>query len=99
MATKNNLMINPDHYYECLHAKDTGDKFIKDLVVLLFESSLLASGFSLEHPESYSESINRMIELGIDDDADELLDGMGGKGNAATVPADESDSARMEDVD
>ncbi|KAI0984219.1 hypothetical protein GJ496_003653 [Pomphorhynchus laevis] len=48
-----------------------------------------------------SERINRMIELGlgIDDDADELLDGMDGKSDAAAVPPDESDATRMEDVD
>ncbi|KAI0986136.1 hypothetical protein GJ496_005749 [Pomphorhynchus laevis] len=41
---------------------------------------------------------NRMIKLGfgIEDDADELLDR---KGDTATVPADESDATRMEDVD
>ncbi|KAI0978116.1 hypothetical protein GJ496_002851 [Pomphorhynchus laevis] len=41
---------------------------------------------------------NRMIKLGlgIEDDADELLDN---KGDTAVVPADESDATRMEDVD
>ncbi|KAI0982446.1 hypothetical protein GJ496_011433 [Pomphorhynchus laevis] len=41
---------------------------------------------------------NRMIKLGlgIEDDADELLDR---KGDTAAVPADESDATRMEDVD
>ncbi|KAI0980509.1 hypothetical protein GJ496_010138 [Pomphorhynchus laevis] len=81
---------------KCLQAKDTGDKSMKDLVVLLFESSLLAVGFSLEHPQRSSERINRMKELGlgIDDDADELLDRIEGKGNAAAGLADESDTTR-----
>ncbi|KAI0989193.1 hypothetical protein GJ496_008179 [Pomphorhynchus laevis] len=85
MATKKNLEINPDHsIMKYLHAKDTGDKSIKDLVVLLFESNLLAPG---------------LTRLGIDDDADELLYGMDEKGDAAAVPADESDATRMESVD
>ncbi|KAI0980508.1 hypothetical protein GJ496_010137 [Pomphorhynchus laevis] len=89
------------HCHEEEYANDTGDKSMKDLVVLLFESSLLASGFSLEHPEIYWERINWMIELGIgiDDDADALLDGIEGKGNAAAVSADESDATRIDDVD
>ncbi|KAI0981969.1 hypothetical protein GJ496_006913 [Pomphorhynchus laevis] len=103
MTTKKNLDINPDHFImKCLHTKDTGDKSMKDLVALLFESSLLASGFSQSGaPGELLERINRMIEfgLGIDDDADELLDGMHGKGVPAAVLADESDATRMEDVD
>ncbi|KAI0980994.1 hypothetical protein GJ496_003771 [Pomphorhynchus laevis] len=101
MVTKKNLKIDPDHsIMKCLHAYDTGDKSMKDLVVLLFELSLLGSGFSLEHPESYSERINQMIELGpgIDVDVNELLNGMDGMGNAAAVSANESDATRMDDL-
>ncbi|KAI0984822.1 hypothetical protein GJ496_001380 [Pomphorhynchus laevis] len=81
-------------YYKVPACEGKGDKSMKGSVVLLFESIMFASGFSLEHPESYAKRINRMIELGlgIDDDADELLDGINVKGDAAAIPADESDA-------
>lgn len=54
MAAKKHLEINPDHaIVENLRQKaeaDKNDKSVKDLVMLLFETSLLSSGFSLEDP-------------------------------------------------
>lgn len=53
MAAKKHLEINPDHsIIENLRQKadaDKNDKSVKDLVMLLFETSL-SSGFSLEDP-------------------------------------------------
>ncbi|KAI0979129.1 hypothetical protein GJ496_010256 [Pomphorhynchus laevis] len=105
MAAKKHLEINPDHpIIKCLKDKDPNDKSMKDLVVLLFETSLLASGFSLESPQSHSERINRMVKLGlgIEDSGDQLddIDGkVDGDSTAAHIPADEGDATRMEDVD
>merc|ERR1712142_298862 len=54
MAAKKHLEINPDHsIMETLRTRaeaDKNDKSVKDLVMLLFETSLLSSGFSLEDP-------------------------------------------------
>merc|ERR1711953_212323 len=75
MAAKKHLEINPDHsIVETLRAKaeaDKNDKAVKDLVLLLFETSLLSSGFSLEDPAVHARRIHRMIKLGLGIDEDD----------------------------
>merc|ERR1711988_175553 len=89
MAAKKTLEINPDHsIVKTLKEKvdeDASDKSVKDLVMLLFETSLISSGFALEDPSVHGSRIFRMIKLGlgIDEDADE-------------TPAEESSEAMPE---
>lgn len=76
MAAKKNLELNPDHpIIETLRGKvdkDKNDKSVKDLVMLLYETSLMASGFTLDDPQTHANRIHRMIKLGlgIDEDLD-----------------------------
>jgi len=105
MAAKKHLEVNPDHaIIKALKTKvdaDKNDKSVKDLVILLYETSLLSSGFSLEHPQTHGERIFRMIKmgLGIDEDDVETV----GSDDVKPTPADDipplEESSRMEEVD
>jgi hypothetical protein len=63
------MEINPDNIIMSELRKradaDKSDKTVKDLVLLLFETSLLCSGFSLEEPNTFGGRIHRMIKLGL----------------------------------
>merc|ERR1739847_203726 len=106
MAAKKHLEINPDHpIVETLRGKadnDKNDKSVKDLVHLLFETSLLSSGFALEDPDTHSQRIHRMIKLGLgieeDDDAP-MEDPAASPDDMPPLEGDAEDASRMEEVD
>jgi len=79
MAAKKHLEINSDHsIIKTLRTKveqDKNDKSVKDLVMLLYETSLLASGFTLELPQQHADRIFRMIKLGLGIDEEDLTSG------------------------
>merc|ERR1712083_420017 len=79
MQSKKTMEINPQHpIVSTLKERfttDPSDKTIKDLVWLLFETSLLTSGFTLTEPVKFAGRIHKLIKLGLaifeDDDEDE----------------------------
>merc|ERR1712183_945630 len=102
MVSKKTMEINPANQIVIeLRNKadvDQSDKIVKDLVWLLYETSLLTSGFSLDDASVFSNRIHRMIKLGLsifedekaeDDDLPPLDEG---------APSTEG-ANRMEDVD
>ncbi|CAK8538949.1 unnamed protein product [Lathyrus sativus] len=101
MSSKKTMEINPDNsIMEELRKRadaDRNDKSVKDLVLLLFETALLTSGFSLDEPNTFGNRIHRMLKLGlsIDDDAVEA--------DADMPPLEEADAdaegSKMEEVD
>jgi len=104
MAAKKHLEINPDHsIVENLRQRaeaDKNDKSVKDLVMLLFETSLLSSGFSLEEPALHSQRIHRMIKLGLGIDDDEAVEEDGpDDSDMPPLEGDAEDASRMEEVD
>merc|ERR1712013_339463 len=105
MAAKKHMEINPDHsILENLRQRaeaDKNDKSVKDLVMLLFETSLLSSGFSLEDPAVHAQRIHRMIKLGlgIDDDSDEVAETAEDESDMPPLEGDAEDASRMEEVD
>jgi molecular chaperone HtpG len=101
MNSKKTLEINPENSVMIELRKrvdvDKSDKTVKDLVLLLFETAMLTSGFSLDDPNTFGTRIHRMIKLGlsIDEDptaADEEAD-------MPTLEDDVDEGSRMEEVD
>jgi len=104
MAAKKHLEINPDHsIIENLRTRaeaDKNDKSVKDLVMLLFETSLLSSGFSLEDPQVHAVRIHRMIKLGLGIDEDDTeVEAAADDMDMPPLEGDAEDASRMEEVD
>ena len=102
MASKKTLEINPDNaIMDELRRRadaDKGDKTVKDLVQLLFETSLLASGFSLDDPSPFASRIYRMVKLGLSIDEAEDLD-LGEVEDLPELEENVDEGSRMEEVD
>merc|ERR1712127_626314 len=81
MVSKKTMEINPQNsIISALREKadsDQSDKTVKDLIWLLYDTSLLTSGFSLDEPATFSARIHRLVKLGLsidDDDDDDDID-------------------------
>ncbi|KAL0320907.1 UNVERIFIED_CONTAM: Heat shock cognate protein 80 [Sesamum radiatum] len=101
MSSKKTMEINPENpIMEELRKRadaDKNDKSVKDLVMLLFETALLTSGFSLDDPNTFGNRIHRMLKLGLSIDED------AGEADVDMPPLEDADAdaegSKMEEVD
>merc|ERR1712017_36670 len=103
MMSKKTMEVNPTNsIISALREKaeaDQSDKTVKDLIWLMYDTSLLTSGFSLEETATFASRIHRLVKLGlsIDDDDDDADDEM------EDLPPldgdDDNEESAMEQVD
>merc|ERR1711897_59671 len=103
MSSKKTMEVNPTNsIIKALREKaeaDQSDKTVKDLIWLMYDTSLLTSGFSLEEPATFASRIHRLVKLGLSiDDDDEAGDGDDVEELPAADAEGEEESA-MEQVD
>ena len=104
MASKKTLEVNPDNaIVQELRKRadaDKGDKTVRDLVLLLFETALLTSGFSLDEPATFGARIHRMVKLGLAiEEGDEEEEAAAGDEDLPALEEDAAEGSRMEEVD
>ncbi|XP_077216312.1 heat shock cognate protein 80 [Tasmannia lanceolata] len=103
MSSKKTMEINPENpIMEELRKRadaDKNDKSVKDLVLLLFETALLTSGFSLEEPNTFGNRIHRMLKLGLSIDEDDDATADADTDMPPLEDAEDADGSKMEEVD
>ena len=101
MMSKKTLEVNPSNpIIASLRDKvaaDQSDKTVKDVIWMLYDTSLLTSGFSLDEPTTFAGRIHRLIKLGLSIDEDDNDDAGDAEGmpDLETAVADST----MEEVD
>merc|ERR1711874_738616 len=103
MQSKKTMEINPTNsIINALREKadaDQSDKTVRDLIWLLYDTSLLTSGFSLDEPAAFSARIHRLVKLGLSIDDDENDDEMDDVEELPAADADGEEESAMEQVD
>merc|ERR1711939_1228431 len=101
MASKKTMEVNPMHpIIDALRSRadeDKNDKTVKDLIWLLFDTSLLTSGFALDEPPTFAGRIHRMIKLGLSIDEDDAAEEEDDDDDLP--PLEDDEGSKMEEVD
>ena len=104
MASKKTFEISPKspiikELKKKVEADGENDRTVKSITQLLFETSLLVSGFTIEEPAGFAERIHKLVSLGLNvDEEAETSEEKAAEEEAAPAAEGTGESA-MEEVD
>ena len=75
------------------------DRTVKSITTLLYETSLLVSGFTIDEPAAYAERIHKLVSLGLNVDEDVETTEEAAKEEDAPEAAAPAGESAMEEVD
>ena len=101
MSSKKTFEISPKHpiIKELKNKVETDgedDRAVKSITQILFETSLLVSGFTIDEPVQFAERVNKLVSLGLN--IDEEVEAAEDKTATEPAAAEPTESA-MEEVD
>jgi molecular chaperone HtpG len=101
MSSKKTFEISPKssiikELKKKVEADGENDRTVKSITQLLFETSLLVSGFTIEEPASFSERIHKLVSLGLNIEEDAAP---AEAATEAAAPAEATGESTMEEVD
>jgi molecular chaperone HtpG len=101
MSSKKTFEISPkspivQELKKKVEADGENDRTVKSIVQLLFETSLLVSGFTIDEPAGFAERIHKLVQLGLNIEED---DAAPAEAVSADAPAGETGDSAMEEVD